>query len=113
GRWLHLLIEGEAGALRPVLDGIPAERVEEHPEAALALGGLLLAEGDDVAAERHLAAARRRIALVPAARRARFALAMAATRLVASRRRGSVRAALMAARELLAGDAAPDGHLLP
>ncbi len=102
-RWVHMLIDGELGELRPVLDGIPPERVEDNPELALALGGLLLTDGDHPAAARYFDLARRHLDRVPAARRERFALTMATSRLYEGRLRGNLRSALAAARELLAG----------
>src|SRR4051812_31897632 len=111
-RWVHMLIDGELGALRPVLDTIPRERVEENPELALALGGLLLTEGDDAAAARHFGLARDHLQRVPARRRNRFAVTLATSRLYESRQRGNLRAALTAARLLLAEHADLDADLV-
>src|SRR3954447_25650120 len=101
-RWIHMLIDGELGALRPVLEGVPVDRLEHNPELALALGGLVLSDGEVGAAERYFALARAHVKRVPADRRERFALTLARARLYPGRQRGRLRAALSAARELLA-----------
>jgi LuxR family maltose regulon positive regulatory protein len=108
-RWVHLLINGELAAVRPVLDAMPRERVEASPELALAFAGSLLAGGHQALAEPYLRAAEKRRRLVPARRRAQFAATMAAVHLYEGRSRGDPTAALEAARELLDGGSDIDG----
>ena len=99
--WVQLLIRGEMEALRPVVDGMPRQRVRDCPELALAFGGALLDGGDDVGAELYLRHAEQGSDLVPAERRAAFTVAMAAVRLYIGRIRGEPQAALAGARALL------------
>ena len=100
--WVQMLIDGELGALRPALEGMPVERIEADPELALAFGGLMLTDGDYVAAERHFDLARANIDRVAAARRRQFAITMAMARLYHGRQHGHLHAALITARQLLA-----------
>jgi LuxR family maltose regulon positive regulatory protein len=103
-RWLQLLIEGELGALRPVVETMPREHVEASPELALAFGAALLTRGNDVAAAPYLRLARDGGSRVPAERRAPFTAGMAAVSLYEGRLRGDPERALQAARGLLDRD---------
>src|SRR4029453_6533877 len=53
-RWFHMMIDGEMGALRPILETMPRELVDASPELALAVGGGLLARGEHAAAQGEL-----------------------------------------------------------
>jgi LuxR family transcriptional regulator, maltose regulon positive regulatory protein len=103
-RWFHMMINGEMGTLRPILETMPRECVEASPELALAFGGALLARGDHAGAQPYLRRAAEDEALVPPERRAQFAASRAAMGLYAGRLRGDPKAALHAARELLDRD---------
>ena len=103
-RWFHMMIDGEMGALRPILETMPAELVEASPELALAFGGALLARGDHARAQPYLQLAGAGEALVPADRRVEFAASRAAIGLYEGRLRGDPVAALHTARELLDRD---------
>jgi LuxR family maltose regulon positive regulatory protein len=103
-RWFNLMINGEMGALRPVLETMPRERVEACPELALAFAGALLARGDRAGADPYLRRAEEGEALVAPGRRAQFAASRAAMSLYEGRLRGDPHAALQAARELLDRD---------
>jgi LuxR family maltose regulon positive regulatory protein len=103
-RWFPMMINGEMGTLRPILETMPREYVESSPELALAFGGALLARGNHAAAQLHLRRADERAALVAPDHRARFAASRAAISLYEGRLRGDPQAALQAARELLRGD---------
>jgi LuxR family maltose regulon positive regulatory protein len=100
-RWFPMMINGEVGTLRPILEKMPRELVEASPELALAFGGALLARGDHAGAQLHLRRADDGEALVPPDRRAPFAASRAAMALYEGRLRGDPKAALRAARELL------------
>ena len=104
-RWFHMMIDGEMGALRPILETMPTELVEASPELALAFGGALLARGDHARAQPYLHLAEQGEALVPADRRVEFAASRAAIVLYEGRLRGDPVAALHAARALLDRDA--------
>jgi LuxR family transcriptional regulator, maltose regulon positive regulatory protein len=108
-RWVHLLINGEMGALRPVVDAMPAEHVAACPELSLAFGGAMLAFGKQALAEPYLRAAEAGEARVPLDRRAQFAAAMAAVDLYEGRFAGDPSEAMQAARKLLARDDVLDG----
>jgi LuxR family transcriptional regulator, maltose regulon positive regulatory protein len=99
-RWFPMMINGEMGTLRPILETMPREFVEASPELALAFGGALLARGDHAGARPYLRRAEEGEALVPLARRASFAASRAAMGLYEGRLRGDPKAALWAAREL-------------
>jgi LuxR family transcriptional regulator, maltose regulon positive regulatory protein len=85
-RWIDLLIRGEIGVLSPLVDRMPADRLDADPELALAVASAMLERGDEVAAERRLRRAERE--------------ALAAVRLHLARLRGDLEAALLAGREL-------------
>ena len=99
-RWFHMLINGEMGTLRPILETMPHRFVEASPELALAFGGALLARGDHAGAQPYLRRAEEGEALVPPERRASFAASRATMGLYEGRLRGDPRAALWAAHEL-------------
>jgi LuxR family transcriptional regulator, maltose regulon positive regulatory protein len=107
-RWFHMMINGEMGTLRPILEAMPRECVEASPELALAFGGALLARGDHAGAQPYLRRAAEGEALVPPDHRAQFAASRAAMGLYAGRLRGDPKAALQAARELLERDVVLD-----
>jgi LuxR family transcriptional regulator, maltose regulon positive regulatory protein len=109
-RWLHMMINGEMGTLRPVLETMPREYVEASPELALAFGGALLARGDHAGAQSYLRRAEEGEGLVPPDRRAQFAASRAAMGLYEGRLRGDPKAALHAARGLLARDVVLENH---
>ena len=99
-RWFPMMINGEIGTLRPILETMPRRFVEASPELALAFGGALLARGDYAGAQPYLRRAEEGEALVPPERRAPFAASRAAMGLYEGRLRGDPKAALWAAREL-------------
>jgi LuxR family maltose regulon positive regulatory protein len=99
-RWVHLLMDGEMGALRPVVEAMPRERVEGSAELALAFGGALLGRGDHENARPYLRIAEARASGVPVERRAQFAAGRAAVGLYEGRVRGDLEHALQAARRL-------------
>jgi LuxR family maltose regulon positive regulatory protein len=111
-RWLHMMIDGEMGALRPILETMPSELVQASPELALAFGGALLARGDHAGAQPHLRRAEEGEALVPADRRAQFDASRAAIGLYEGRLRGEPIAALQTARALLDRDAVLESEAL-
>jgi LuxR family transcriptional regulator, maltose regulon positive regulatory protein len=110
-RWVTLLIDGEMGALRPVLDAMPRERIRACPELALAFAGSLLASGHHELAEPHLRIAEKGERQVPRERRAQFAATMAAVGLYDGRFRGDPSAALDAARKLMERGPDLDGEV--
>jgi len=99
-RWFPMMVNGEMGTLRPILETMPRRFVEASPELALAFGGALLARGDYAGAQPYLRRAEEGEALVPPERRAPFAASRAAMGLYEGRLRGDPKAALWAAREL-------------
>jgi LuxR family maltose regulon positive regulatory protein len=99
-RWFPMMINGEMGTLRPILETMPHRFVEASPELALAFGGALLARGDLAGAQPYLRRAVDGEALVPPDRRAAFAASRAAMGLYEGRLRGDPKAALWAASEL-------------
>ncbi len=100
-QWLHLMIDGEMGALRPALDAMPRERVDASPELALAFAGTYLARGDRASAAPLLRRAQEGAAEVPDERRSQFAASIAAVSLYEGRMRGDLESSLEAARDLL------------
>jgi LuxR family transcriptional regulator, maltose regulon positive regulatory protein len=103
-RWFQMMIDGEMGTVRPILETMPSHYVEASPELALAFGGALLARGDHAGAQPYLRRAEEGEARVPPQRRAQFAASRAAMGLYEGRLRGDPIAALQAARELLDRD---------
>jgi LuxR family maltose regulon positive regulatory protein len=110
GRWVDLLITGEMAAMRPVLKGMPRERVDACPELSLAFGAAMLAFGKQELAEPHLRAAEGAEAQVPPERRAQFAAASAAVGLYEGRFGGDPARALRVAREWLGRGAVLEGN---
>jgi LuxR family transcriptional regulator, maltose regulon positive regulatory protein len=104
-RWFQMMIDGEMGTLRPIIETMPRRCVEASPELALAFGGARLAASDHAGAQPYLRRAEEDEALVPPDRRAQFAASRAAMGLYEGRLRGDPVAALKAARELLDRDA--------
>jgi LuxR family transcriptional regulator, maltose regulon positive regulatory protein len=104
-RWFQMMIDGEIGTLRPIIETMPRGSVEASPELALAFGAALLSRGDHAGAQRYMRRADEGEALVPPDRRAQFAASRAAMGLYEGRLRGDPVAALKAARELLDRDA--------
>jgi LuxR family maltose regulon positive regulatory protein len=111
-RWFWMMIEGEMGTLRPILETMPSELVDASPELALAFGGALLARGDPRGAQPYLERAEDGEARVPADRRTQFAASRAAIGLYEGRVRGEPIAALRAARALLDRDAVLESDAL-
>jgi LuxR family transcriptional regulator, maltose regulon positive regulatory protein len=103
-RWFQMMIDGDVGTVRPILETMPSHYVEASPELALAFGGVLLARGDYTGAQPYLRRAEEGEARVPPHRRAQFAASRAAMGLYEGRLRGDPIAALQAARELLDRD---------
>ena len=100
-RWFEMMVDGQMGTLRPILETMPRHCVEASPELALAFGGALLARGDHAGAQPYLRRAEEDEALVAPGRRAQFAACRAAMALYEGRLRGDPVAALQAARGLL------------
>jgi LuxR family transcriptional regulator, maltose regulon positive regulatory protein len=107
-RWVDLLIRGEVGALRPLIERLPAEWTARDPELALAVASAHLDRGDHTAAARLLKSAEAAAEHVPEERQARFAVSFAALALHVSRLRGDLATALETGRAL-----ASDGRLEP
>jgi LuxR family transcriptional regulator, maltose regulon positive regulatory protein len=107
-----MMIDGELGALRPILETMPSELVEASPELALAFGGALLARGNHAGAQPYLHRAEEGEANVPADRRTQFAASRAAIGLYEGRLRGDPIAALQAARGVLDRDAVLESDAL-
>ena len=107
-RWVDLLIRGEVGALRPLVERVPPDWTAKDPELALAVASALLDRGDHGEAARLLDAAAAAADRVPAEHEARFAVSFAALRLHVARLRGDLESALETGRAL-----ARDGRLEP
>ena len=107
-RWFEMMVDGQMGTLRPILETMPRHCVDASPELALAFGGALLARGDLAGAQPYLRRAEQDEALVAPGRRAQFAASRAAMRLYEGRLRGDPVAALQAARGLLQRNGALD-----
>jgi len=88
--WVPLLVRGELPSLRPVLESLPPERLQQDPEVALALAAALLDLGDEPAASALLDRALELRDAVPAARRPHFDLGSATVRLLRARLRGDL-----------------------
>jgi LuxR family maltose regulon positive regulatory protein len=108
--WVDFMINGEMAALRPVLEGMPRERVDACPELSLAFGAAMLAYGEQELAEPHLRGAAGAVDQIPPERRAQFAAALAAVGLYEGRFGGDPTAALTAAREWLEHAPVLEGH---
>jgi LuxR family transcriptional regulator, maltose regulon positive regulatory protein len=103
-RLMHLLMEGEMGAVRPALEAMPRERVGASPELSLAYGGAMLARGDHPRAAPYVRFAQENADRVPAERRSQFTAVLDAIELYEGRVCGDPERALRAARELLDRD---------
>jgi LuxR family maltose regulon positive regulatory protein len=99
--WVDFLIDGEMGALRPLLEAMPRERVEACPELSLAFGATMLAFGRQELAEPYLHGAQAAVEQVPPERQAQFAAASAAVGLYEGRFGADPAGALAAARTWL------------
>ena len=99
-RWVELLIRGEIGALRPLIERMPLEWALADPEVALAVASALLDRGDERAAEARVRSAEAAADRVAPERRAHFDVALNAIRLHVARLRGDLDGTLDAAREL-------------
>jgi LuxR family transcriptional regulator, maltose regulon positive regulatory protein len=99
-RWVDLAIRGELGALRPLLERLPQNRIAADPELALALASARLERGDEREAARLLERAAAGAERVAPERRARFAVALSALDLYVGRVSGDLVAALESGREL-------------
>jgi LuxR family transcriptional regulator, maltose regulon positive regulatory protein len=113
GHWVQMLLEGELGSIRAVLERMPEGQRRDDPELALAVAGVHVSAGDEPAARLWFDVARAGRSRVPAGRRAGFDLATAAVGLMRGRLRGDPDAALQNAQAMLEGgpdgdDAAPD-----
>jgi LuxR family transcriptional regulator, maltose regulon positive regulatory protein len=108
--WVDFMINGEMAALRPVLEGMPRERVDACPELSLAFGAAMLAYGEQALADPHLRRAAGAVEQVPPERRAQFAAASAAVGLYEGRFGADPAAALTAAREWLGHGPVLEGH---
>jgi LuxR family maltose regulon positive regulatory protein len=100
-RWVDLTIRGEIGALRPLIERLPATRTGSNPELALAMASAELERGHDRDAAGLLERAAGGIDRVPPERRARFAVSTSALELYVSRLRGDLGSALQSGRELV------------
>jgi LuxR family maltose regulon positive regulatory protein len=98
--WLYLMIRGEGGRLRDVLNRIPPDVTRSSPELALAAAGLELDAGSSEVAELGDAMIET-AAQLPDPRRRNFEIAATVTRLYRARRGGEVEEALQAARAVL------------
>ena len=107
-RWVDLLIRGEVGALRPLIERLPPEWTDRDPELALAIASALLDRGDHAGAERLLVSAEAAADRVAEDREARFAVSFAALSLHVARLRGDLTGALETGQAL-----ARDGRLDP
>jgi LuxR family maltose regulon positive regulatory protein len=105
-RWIDLLLRGEVGALRPLIERLPAECIAENPEVALAVASALLERGDHAEAAKLLALAEAAADRVPEERRCRFRVSFSALQLHVARLRGDLAAALETD-----GDLSRDGDL--
>jgi LuxR family maltose regulon positive regulatory protein len=104
--WVPLLVRGELSLLRAPLESLPRDRLRDDPEVALALSATLLDLGDEPAAGDLFDRAVGRSDAVPAARRTRFDLGVAAVGLLRARLRGDLDKALAHAHALLGDDLA-------
>ncbi len=108
-RWVDLLIRGETGALRPLVDRLPAEWTVDDPEVALAVASTQLDRGDYAGAERFLSLAAAAADHVPEERRPRFAVSFSALELYVARLRGDLAGALESGRALASRGALDPG----
>jgi LuxR family transcriptional regulator, maltose regulon positive regulatory protein len=99
--WLRGVLRGGGAVLLELASAIPDEVVRSDAELALAVGGLLLDQGDRDAADRLLLEAYDTALKLPDERRRRFAVTSTATSLYRARLSGDVAEALDAARQVL------------
>ena len=99
-RWVELLIRGDAGALRPLIERLPPEWTAEDPEVALAVASAALDRGDHGEAARLLRYAEAARDHVPVESLHRFDVAFSALGLYVARLRGDLEGALVTGREL-------------
>jgi LuxR family transcriptional regulator, maltose regulon positive regulatory protein len=85
---LSLSLDGEQPVIEALLKAFPAAALEAHSELAIVLASDQLERGSLLEAAGYLAVAERRAASVPAERRSRFDVALAATKVSLARRRG-------------------------
>ena len=90
------LLRGQAPGLGELLDQVPDEAARAHPELALLAAAARVAAGDEVAASLELAEARQ--GQLDPRRRPRFALLLAACRLLQARQAGDLGEAVAAGR---------------
>jgi LuxR family maltose regulon positive regulatory protein len=100
--WLRLVVVGHGPVLRELAGRLPQALVQSDPELMLAVAGLALDEGDDREAARLTMRAASRADRLPKARRERYELASAMTRLYRSRLCGDPDEAISATRTVLA-----------
>ncbi|HZO35709.1 MAG TPA: LuxR C-terminal-related transcriptional regulator [Solirubrobacteraceae bacterium] len=100
--WLRLTMAGDGSALRELADRLPPSLVRSDPEVMLMVAGLALDEGDDHEADRLIDCAASRAGRLPKARRERYEIASAITRLYRGRLVGDPDEALSATRAVLA-----------
>ncbi len=99
--WLRFVLRGGGAVLLELTAEIPEEVVRSDAELALAVGGLLLEQGDRDAADRLLLRAYEVALELPEERRRRFTVTSTATSLYRARLSGDVAEALDAARRVL------------
>jgi LuxR family transcriptional regulator, maltose regulon positive regulatory protein len=104
--WVPLLVRGELSTLHTVLESLPRNRSRRDPEVALALSATLLDVGDEPAAGDLFDRAIARRDAVPAARRTRFDLGVAAIGLLRARLRGDLEEAIAHAQAMIGEETA-------
>jgi LuxR family transcriptional regulator, maltose regulon positive regulatory protein len=102
-RWIDLLLRGEVGALRPLIDRLPEVRVDEEPEVALAVASAQLDHGDHAEAAKLLALAEAASDRVPVERCRRFKVSLSALELHVARLKGDLAAAVETGGDLSQG----------
>jgi LuxR family transcriptional regulator, maltose regulon positive regulatory protein len=102
GHWPGLYLDGQAGAIRELLAGFPAETRAANAELAVMAAAGELTRGSLEAAERYLTLAERGSALVPQARSGQLRLLLGVVRLQVGRQRGDLPAVTEQARTLQA-----------
>jgi len=101
--WLSLVVRGEAHELSDWVDGLASRTVGANAELALAGAGAALVTGDLARAQGYQQLADARAGMVPAKRRARYALSRAIVTMLDARVRGDFEATRTAAHKVLAG----------